>query len=80
MSARQVVRFGSFEFDDEGELRSSGRRVSLQAQPAQVLAQLVSSPGEVVTRDELRRTLWADDTFVDFDAALNVAIASATPA
>jgi TolB-like protein/DNA-binding winged helix-turn-helix (wHTH) protein/tetratricopeptide (TPR) repeat protein len=75
MSARQVVRFGSFEFDvTSGELRSSGRRVSLQAQPAQVLAQLLNSPGEVVTRDELRRTLWADDTFVDFDAALNVAI------
>jgi TolB-like protein/DNA-binding winged helix-turn-helix (wHTH) protein/Tfp pilus assembly protein PilF len=75
MSARHVVRFGSFEFDvASGELRTSGRRVLLQAQPAQVLAQLVSAPGEVVTRDELRRTLWSDETFVDFDAALNVAI------
>ncbi len=75
MSARHVVRFGTFEFDvASGELWTSGRRVPLQTQPAQVLAQLVSAPGEVVTRDELRRTLWADDTFVDFDAALNVAI------
>jgi TolB-like protein/DNA-binding winged helix-turn-helix (wHTH) protein/tetratricopeptide (TPR) repeat protein len=75
MSARRVVRFGSFEFDvASGELRTSGRRVLLQAQPAQVLAHLVSAPGEVVTRDELRRTLWSDETFVDFDAALNVAI------
>jgi TolB-like protein/DNA-binding winged helix-turn-helix (wHTH) protein/Tfp pilus assembly protein PilF len=75
MSARHVVRFGSFEFDvASGELRRSGRQVALQTQPAQVLAQLVSAPGEVVTREQLRRTLWADDTFVDFDAALNVAI------
>ncbi len=75
MGARRVVRFGSFEFDvASGELWTSGRRVPLQTQPAQVLAQLVSVPGEVVTRDELRRALWADDTFVDFDAALNVAI------
>ena len=75
MGAPHVVRFGSFEFDvASGELWTSGRRVPLQTQPAQVLAQLVSAPGQVVTRDELRRTLWAGDTFVDFDAALNVAI------
>ena len=75
MNRQRVVRFGSFEFDlASGELRSQGRRVPLQDQPAQVLAELVSRPGEVVTRDELRRTVWADDTFVDFDAALNVAI------
>jgi TolB-like protein len=35
---------------------------------------LVSRPGELVTREELRRQLWPDDTFVDFNNGLNVAI------
>ena len=71
----QVVAFGTFELDlSTGELRAHGQRVSLQDQPAQVLSVLVSRPGEVVTRDELRRALWAVDTFVDFDTALNVAV------
>ena len=71
----QVVRFGTFELDlSTGELRAHGQRVTLQDQPAQVLCALVSQPGEVVSRDELRRALWAVDTFVDFDTALNVAV------
>lgn len=70
-----MVRFGTFEFDAaSGELRKQGRRVPLQSQPALVLAQLLSRPGQLVTREELRRTIWSDDTFVDFDAALNVAV------
>jgi DNA-binding winged helix-turn-helix (wHTH) protein/TolB-like protein/tetratricopeptide (TPR) repeat protein len=70
-----VVRFGTFELDrSTGELRSQGRRVPLQDQPAQLLAILVGRPGDVVTRDELRRALWSDDTFVEFDTALNVAV------
>ena len=70
-----VVRFGTFELDSRsGELHRNGRRVPLQGQPAQVLCHLVSRPGELVSRDELRRAIWAEDTFVDFDTALNVAI------
>ena len=70
-----VVRFGTFELDARsGELRRNGRRVPLQGQPAQVLCRLVSHPGELVSREELRRAIWAGDTFVDFDTALNVAI------
>jgi TolB-like protein/DNA-binding winged helix-turn-helix (wHTH) protein len=75
MSARRVVHFGVFEFDvTSGELSKEGRRVGLQSQPAQILAQLVSNPGCVMTREELRRTVWPDDTFVDFDTSLNVAV------
>ena len=75
MSAPHVVRFGGFEFDfSSGELRSHGRRVPLQSQPAQVLAQLLRNPGQVVTREELRSAIWQSDTFVEFDAALNVAV------
>src|SRR4029453_2649126 len=70
-----VVRFGTFELDSRsGELRRDGRRVPLQGQPAQVLCQLVSHPGELVSREELRRAIWAGDTFVDFDTALKIAI------
>ncbi|HET8646124.1 MAG TPA: winged helix-turn-helix domain-containing protein, partial [Vicinamibacteria bacterium] len=75
MSTQGPVRFGTFELDpSSGELRRNGRRVPLQGQPAQVLCQLVSHPGEVVTRDDLRRAIWDDDTFVEFDTALNVAV------
>jgi DNA-binding winged helix-turn-helix (wHTH) protein/TolB-like protein len=74
MSAERV-RFGTFELDlASGELRSRGQRVPLQDQPAQLLALLVRRQGEVVTREELRRALWSDDTFVAFDTALNVAV------
>ena len=74
-SAQRIVRFGNFEFDfASGELRSSGRRVALQGQPSQVLSYLLTNPGHLVTREDLRRAIWTDDTFVDFDSALNVAV------
>jgi TolB-like protein/DNA-binding winged helix-turn-helix (wHTH) protein len=69
------VRFGTFEFDfSSRELRSNGRRVPLQSQPAHVLALLLSHSGQIVTREELRAAIWSDDTFVEFDTALNVAV------
>jgi TolB-like protein/DNA-binding winged helix-turn-helix (wHTH) protein len=71
----RLVRFGVFEFDPaSGDLWKAGRRLRLQNQPRQVLRILVARRGELVTREELRRQLWPDDTFVDFDAGLNVAI------
>lgn len=69
------VRFGVFEIDlHDGELLKNGLKVRLQEQPFQILAMLLSRPGKVVTREELRRTLWPADTFVDFDAGLNTII------
>lgn len=49
-------------------------RLSLQGQPLQVLTLLLERPGELVTRDELRRRLWPDDTFGDFDHGLNAVV------
>ena len=73
--AGRIVRFGIFEVDlAAGELRKSGVRVRLQEQPFQVLAYLLQHPGEIVTRDELRQSLWPADTFVDFDHSLNTAV------
>src|SRR6185369_5638485 len=69
------LRFGIFEADlRTGELRKRGARVRLQEQPFQVLAVLLTRPGDLVTRDELRGRLWTADTFVDFEHGLNKAI------
>jgi TolB-like protein/DNA-binding winged helix-turn-helix (wHTH) protein/Tfp pilus assembly protein PilF len=69
------LRFGVFELDlRAGELRKHGLQVRLQEQPFQVLAMLLEHSGELVTREELQKKLWAADTFVDFDHGLNKAI------
>ena len=68
------LRFGVFEVDlRTGELTKRGLRVRLQDQPFQVLATLLEKPGELVTREELRRRIWPS-TVVDFDHGLNKAI------
>jgi len=70
-----VLRFGAFELDlRSGELHKQGLRVKLQEQPFRVLNVLLHHPGEVVTRDELRASIWPADTFVDFDNSLNTSI------
>jgi TolB-like protein/DNA-binding winged helix-turn-helix (wHTH) protein/Tfp pilus assembly protein PilF len=69
------LRFGVFELDVRvGELRKHGLRIRLQQQPFQVLAILLERPGDIVTREELQKTLWPADTFVDFDHGINKAI------
>jgi Tol biopolymer transport system component/DNA-binding winged helix-turn-helix (wHTH) protein len=74
-SSEKIVRFGIFEADlQTGELRKKGVRVPLQGQPFQVFSILLESSGELVTREDLRRRVWPEDTFVDFDHALNTAI------
>ncbi len=71
----RIVRFGVFEFDVEtGDLWNEGHLIRLQEQPRQVLHLLLSHAGELVTREALRDELWPDETFVDFDAGLNVAV------
>jgi cholera toxin transcriptional activator len=71
----RIARFGVFEINfDAAELRKSGAKIRLQGQPFQVLAVLVERAGQIVTREDLRQTLWASDTFVDFDHSLNTAV------
>ena len=68
-------RFGLFEADpDSGELRKSGIRIRVQAQPFRVLVCLLERAGDVVTRDEIQQRLWGSDTIVDFDHSLATAI------
>ena len=73
--SREPIRFGLFEFDPHsGELRKQGIKIRLQGQPVEILAMLLSRPGELVTREELQKKLWPGDTFVDFDRSLNAAM------
>jgi len=70
-----LVRFANFEVNlRAGELRREGSKVRLQEQPFSLLTVLLESAGEVVTREELRKRLWSQDTFVDFDHRLAVAV------
>jgi TolB-like protein/DNA-binding winged helix-turn-helix (wHTH) protein/Tfp pilus assembly protein PilF len=71
----KLVRFGIYQVDVRtSELWKQGRKIKLQEQPCRILAILLEQRGEVVTREELRKRLWSDDTFVDFDHSLNTAI------
>ena len=70
-----LVRFDLFELDlKSGELRKHGRPVRFQTQPFKVLATLVSNPGKLITREELRKQVWQGTTFVDFEQGLNFCV------
>jgi len=70
-----AIRFGVFELDlRAGELRKQGVKVKLQDQPFQLLQVLLEKPGEIVSREELRKRIWPSDTFVDFDGGVNNAV------
>src|SRR5260370_1098064 len=72
---RQIVIFGPFTLDlKAGELHRDGHAILLQEQPFLVLKMLLERPGHVVTREEMRRTLWPNDTVVEFDQSINAAI------
>jgi len=71
----QAWRFGVFEVDARTmELRRSGIPVKMREQSFRILVFLLEHPGELVTREDLRRVLWPSDTFVDFDHSLNTAV------
>jgi DNA-binding winged helix-turn-helix (wHTH) protein len=64
-----------YEIDlDAGELRKNGLKIRLQEQPFKVLARLLNSPGELVTREELQEQLWGAHTQIDPELGLNTAV------
>ncbi|HKM91589.1 MAG TPA: winged helix-turn-helix domain-containing protein, partial [Candidatus Acidoferrales bacterium] len=70
-----TFRIGPYVLDlRAGELRKQGARVRLQEKPLRVLAALAEQRGQIVTREELKKRLWPDDTFVDFETGLNSAV------
>jgi serine/threonine protein kinase/Tol biopolymer transport system component len=70
-----TLLFGPFELDpSSGELRKRGRKVRLPEQAIQILTMLVEQPGQIVTREEIRRRLWPNGTLVEFDHSINTAV------
>jgi DNA-binding winged helix-turn-helix (wHTH) protein/TolB-like protein len=68
-------RFGRFELDGESlNLTRDGTTIHLQAQPKQVLAHLVRNADRIVSREELQKTIWGGQTFVDFERGLNFCV------
>jgi TolB-like protein/Flp pilus assembly protein TadD len=70
-----MLKFGPYLADFRaGELRKNGARIRMQEKPLRVLALLAGRQGQLVTREELKKRLWPDDTFVNFEAGLNTAV------
>jgi DNA-binding winged helix-turn-helix (wHTH) protein/tetratricopeptide (TPR) repeat protein len=71
----RAIRFGLFAANlRSGELYKGSEKLKLQEQPFEVLRMLLERAGQVVMREELREKLWGNDTFVDFDHGINMAI------
>src|SRR5215469_11950254 len=69
------IRFPPFELSlATQELSKHGIRLRLRGQSIEVLELLLARPGELVTRDELMRKLWPNDSFGDFEHGLNAAV------
>ena len=67
--------FGDFQLDCRvPELKKRGRTIRIPQQPIQILSLLIAAQGQIVTREELRAAVWAQDTHVDFDRGINKAI------
>ena len=72
--------FGPFVFHpDCGELARNGSRIRLQPQPALVLVLLTDQPGKLISREEIYRAVWGEDTHVDFEQSLNYCIRQIDP-
>lgn len=70
-----LLHFGTFELElASSELRKGGALVKLQSQHFQLLALLAGRAGQVVSREEIRRALWDNETFVDFDQSINYCV------
>jgi DNA-binding winged helix-turn-helix (wHTH) protein/tetratricopeptide (TPR) repeat protein len=68
-------RFGLYVLDPvNGTLTRNQMRVRLQEQPFQLLLLLVEHAGQIVSREEIRNRLWPQNTFVEFDKSLGVAV------
>lgn len=71
-----IACFGVFEVDlERGALRREGRSVPLQQHQFLILTALVESSGKEVSREALRRSLWPDQQFLDFENGINTAVA-----
>jgi DNA-binding winged helix-turn-helix (wHTH) protein len=71
----RYARFGAFQADlASGELYQNGQRVKVQAKLFQALLVLLGRAGDIVTREEVRRQLWPDNSLTNLDANVNTTI------
>jgi len=71
----RIYRFAEFELNTaEAELRTANSSVRLQEKPLLVLKVLVEHPQTLISRQQLRESMWDRDTFVDYEQGINVAI------
>ena len=67
-------QFGPFRLDvSSSELFNGSTRLKVPDQSIAILTALLECPGEVVTRDKLRRRLWPENHYVDYEHGLNAA-------
>jgi eukaryotic-like serine/threonine-protein kinase len=70
-----TYEFGPFEVNPvSGELLKHGRPVKIQEQPFRLLLVLLENAGHVVSREQIQNRVWQENTFVDFDSGLRVAV------
>jgi len=70
-----LVRFEAFEANVRTqELFRSGRKIQLSHQSFRILAALLERPGELVSREELRKRVWPEGTHIEYDRGLNAAV------
>jgi eukaryotic-like serine/threonine-protein kinase len=71
----QILLFGDFEANAASEeLRKGGTLLKIHPQPFRVLLLLAEHPGQIVSREEIQRCLWGNNTYVDFEAGINFCI------
>src|SRR5271167_1255224 len=74
----EIIRFEDFELDPSAfELRRAGQLIKLERIPLQLLFLLAENSDRLVTRDEILRTIWGKDVFVDADNSINTAVRKA---
>jgi TolB-like protein/DNA-binding winged helix-turn-helix (wHTH) protein/Tfp pilus assembly protein PilF len=74
-ATQKMLKFGPYLVDlAAGEIRKNSTKIRLQEKPLRVLGLLADKQGQVVTREELKKRLWPEDTFVDFETGLNTAV------
>jgi eukaryotic-like serine/threonine-protein kinase len=75
LSDTTLLRFGPFEANTyTGELLKNGARIKIAPQAFQILALLAGRPGELITREEIQRVVWPNETVVEFDHSINTAV------
>jgi DNA-binding winged helix-turn-helix (wHTH) protein len=73
--ACRCKRFGGFQLDlQRQELWKDGAQVKIQGKVYQALTALLENPGEIVTREMLRKHLWPRDSGLNYDANVNTTV------